>query len=866
MLLAPKLTSIEGVDIYGDDTLFYKFYPIAQAPSVRLDANKQPVFLLTKYAFSEDDRAHNPNLPAGGGYLNFDVQFDVAPDALERVRAQLQDTVNSQWSQYKSGSAQDQARQGVAGTTAAPKVEFGSPTWKNGKVSLDAPQAKELVSSRISQGVPSLLDGNIAVFSMDLTADGATFMQDVLLNPGGGGGSDLTTLQVAYDLEFEARIPPAGIYITADSKKIYDYVHDVLQTQNNIFCPPYDLEHAETHLESAITIQIDSGSSENDAKVIDALRQYALDIVKQLVLQNFFTNTPPDGTGPGGGTGDGTQPPDVTQHPVDGAQSVRYLKKVYDEMSMHIELHLEQSSVVNWPIHPQGTMETFFQGMSADQLKRFVRVISSLEDDIYKNLGLFVTVFADYEDKVMNAIEVDVRYAGSDSNGQHVEKNQTLNFTSRDAQTWSPALIGSQRDYDYRYRVAFQDVGFGPYSSWTTNNSQKLDIAVVDPGRVSVDVQAGNIDFTELVHQVQVTLAYEDADANVKREEYTVVLSASNLSSHYGRLIYAFPNKPVQYRTSFILQSGDVQADEQWHTLSGSQLLVNQSFDNTLKIVLLPVGDGWDDVVQVIVDVRYTDSANNYVVNDSFPLRAMTEYKTWKVLLKNKDKRDYEYQLTASLKNRFFQTDWKSANTKTLLVEVDALPRLKVEVMADLLDFTSSPLTEITLQYNAVGVNHADTLVFKDKMPQYWIVNVPANAPVDYTYQVTHNPVGQAPLVLATVHVVDHTVVVLPAYIAPKAGHISIPILPQLLDFSATPIVEVDLTYDDDANNLHLVGSFTLTTKDTVKWEIDVKDVNSKTFGYTITYFTADSQPHGMPKKYQDAPRIILPKYQPVTV
>jgi len=50
------------------------------------------------------------------------------------------------------------------------------------------------VSARVAEGAPSLLVGNIAVFSMDLTAPGATFMEKVLVNPDGSGGTDLTTL------------------------------------------------------------------------------------------------------------------------------------------------------------------------------------------------------------------------------------------------------------------------------------------------------------------------------------------------------------------------------------------------------------------------------------------------------------------------------------------------------------------------------------------------------------------------------------------------------------------------------------------------------------------------------------------------
>ena len=37
-----------------------------------------------------------------------------------------------------------------------------------------------------------------------------------------GLGTDLVPLQVAYGLKFWARLPPAGIHIRADSRKVHD--------------------------------------------------------------------------------------------------------------------------------------------------------------------------------------------------------------------------------------------------------------------------------------------------------------------------------------------------------------------------------------------------------------------------------------------------------------------------------------------------------------------------------------------------------------------------------------------------------------------------------------------------------------------
>src|SRR6266849_5725649 len=224
MLTVPSVaTTADGVTVYADDNRFDLYYLLPAAPSVRRDKNGNPIFLLVKYALSDQDRQAHPNLPTGGGYLSFDVEFIVPADQLQRARQRLQPLVDAEWNRLKSGTPAEQARPGVAGTASPPSVQFASPTWTQGKVAMDAPQSAQLVSSRVAEGTPSLLAGNVAVFNLDLTPDGATFFQSTLLTPSGSGASDLTPIQVSYNLNFWARLPPVGIHITADSSKVYEY-------------------------------------------------------------------------------------------------------------------------------------------------------------------------------------------------------------------------------------------------------------------------------------------------------------------------------------------------------------------------------------------------------------------------------------------------------------------------------------------------------------------------------------------------------------------------------------------------------------------------------------------------------------------
>ncbi len=857
MLKAPAYSEINGITLYPDDLLFYKFYAISQFPSIRLDPNGHPVFLLVKYAFGDEDRLTNPNLPAGGGYMNFDLQFEVPAAQLEQVRAKLQPEVDAEWQRLKSGSAADQARSGVAGSTAAPKVEFGEPTWTGGQVTMDAPQTSSLISARVAAGAPSLLAGNIAVFDMDLTSEGATFMEGVLLNPG-GNGSDLTPIQVAYDLKFWARLPPVSIHVVADSKQIYQRIRQIMEGRGIDNCTTYDFQHTDTTTETAsitgmIDVQIDTGSGTIKPDEVESLRKFALTLVQQMIQSSFFTNKPP-------AAGSGTPGNDPTPTIQPGDDPKKYLKQQFDDATMHIELHLDQSSVVEWEVHPQATLETFFAGMTPAELHNYVRRID-LEDDFFKHLGLTMRAFTDYSDPNLAAVELDLHYEGRDENGVQQQKDATFTFTTPEPQSWNPSLIGSTRDYQSRYRAIFKNHDAGSFSEWAPQSSSALNVALPAPGRVTVDVLAGDIDWNNLVDRVQVTLAYEDASRHIAREEAVVLLGATALQGHYERLIYDVWRNPVEYKVRFDLKSGEVLDDGMWQPTVNRQIVINQPFVSVLRVSLLPAGDGWDTVVQAIVDLRYSDPANKYVVPDSLSLHSQSEFKQWTVVLKDKTKRDFSYKVTTSFKDGRLETqDWQPSSAETLPIIAKLHAMLKVQVIPTNLDFSTAPITSVTFHYKAAGVDTSETLVFHDKAPQTWMVATPDGAPHDYTYQVTHHPADGDPVVMTEVHEHDTAVILMP-YRPPKAGKLSVDVMAVLVDFGEDPLVTVDLRYDDDANQVHEVGSLAFTDKKTQSWLIDVKDVNHKQYGYQITYHPVnDLAAHSTPLQFQEIPRIIIPK------
>lgn len=861
MLKVPAFRTVDGVTVYADDTLWYRFYPVADQPRVRLDADGQPVFLLVKYALSDEELARNPTLPRGGGYLNVDVVFELDDAQREAVRANLQAWVDTEFARRQAGSAEEKAS--VQGMTAPPPVDFGTPTYTAGTVAMDAPQTSVLVSKRVASGAPSLLADNVSVFSMDLTSEGATFMERTLTGGGGAAGaSDLTPIQVRYDLSFWARLPPVRIHVKADSQRMYEQVRKIMDGSGVDHCTTYDFQHSDIDTASAevaglITVQIDTGSGSLDDAVIAELRRYALEVMQQLVESNFFTDDPGEAHRP-------TGPGDVPDEALSGRRdkTKKYLRKQQDSVHMKLELSLEQNSVVSWPIHPQGTLQTFFRGMSAAQISNFVRVVQ-LDDPVFQSLNLTARVFAPFDATGLEAVEVEVRYAGRDASGDRQEKLKTFTFTGNQPQKWEPKLIGDERSYEHRHRFKFAGRPFGSFTRWETSSRSDLNISVAAPGRVFVEVRAGDVDFENQVRQVQVLLAYEDPAAGVPRQEQTVLLEKTSTSGVYDRQIFEPRARPVLYRQRFRMQSGEVVEDPDWQELSGSQLIVNQPARGLLRVRLLPAGDGWDGVAQVIVDLRYEDAANGLRREESLVLKTSQEFRTWEVALRDQNRRVFEYRVHASFKDgRFQQGQWQShTGEETLPIVVHAPPRHQIQIIPDRLDLATAPLTEVSLTHLPTG--RQETFVFRAKQPVVWNVDVPAGTPVRYRVGVTHFPATGDPVVLPPFEEED-PVLVLPPYQPPRPGTLKVQLVGSLIDFAQTPLVTVDLRYQDEVRGIDLSHAVAFSDRTTLDWTVEVGDLSRRFYSYQITYFVApDQTPHTQPQVHTDKPLLVIPRWQP---
>lgn len=703
---------------YRDDTLFYKFYPLPEVPRIRKNRKGRPVFLLTKYAFSDQDREADPDLPTGGGYLNLDVVFALTPEQEAEVRQRLQQLVEDEWNRRRGIDATDEDYR-----YTGPEVELAAPQWMDGAVKFHVVNDPNLVKGKLSEGKPSMFGANNAIFNATLTPAGATYFQRTLVNPD-GGGIDLTPVQVEYELSFMRRLPPARILIYGSVREIYHAVSELVHDYEDNFWSEDDFSTNESYSEyldrsEAVTIRIDTGEYAADSDEIEELRNFAMGQLTKWLQESIFDRV----------TQFDPTYPDVAD--VYSKESDVYrLKKIDQVASSRLYINITQTGLVEHTIHPQATLESFFSGMTPEQIAQHVREVD-LEDDFFKTLSLNVKAFADYSE--VTYVKVDIDYAGE-------IKSFTFNNDDDAPGSWDPRLRDGNREYRYRYEVAFKSNPNATLSTgWQTEKTRELNINVGRPGQLALDVLAGQVDWENLIEQVQVTVSYEDRRNDIDKESTTLILKKDGPSAGYNRWLYKPQEEPVRWQAKYFLKSGQEMESDRM-TTTDRQIVINDTFVDILQVVVVPAGQV-EAVNQAIVDLRYQDSSG-YRATKTFSISRPDFFAVWKVPLISPNQRGWEWRRIALYKDGTHdESGWEQMDgSQTLAVSWESPPYLNVSVNPVLVKFDRAPVVEVTLTYKGRVVEGESpaTFLFEEKKKQTWTLRVEDDSITDYDWEVTY--------------------------------------------------------------------------------------------------------------------------------
>lgn len=884
----------DDVVVHQDDVQFWKFYIIPGRATVRKNEKGDPVFMMVKYRNPDQARERDPSLALGGGYLAFDAELMVEAGRREAIVTDLQKFVGEEWKrrqvawatggkERKIGFTADivdaigpaWASQGHEGGPRAtgqqnttmsmllpnpgveappmqePSVIIAQPMWTAGDVELVMPQASNLVLTSRTKGPASLVGNNTAVFAVDLTSDGATFFEQVLVDPDGSGGSDFAALQVVYNLTCLVKLPPAKALIQADTARIYHAMQELTHEHTNCSDDYFTSEKMMTMaVESQmITVTIDAGGI-TDEDILRDLQRDALETAREWLTEAMAEPDP--------------EPLEewANEDIMESSSEIYRLKQVTSVDMKSFSQTVTINATKEHTVHPQGMIQTFFSDVSKSDMGKFVRLVD-LDDPFFTTLALEARAFARWAEDEIDFVEVQIEYGrGAD------QRNKHFTFTAANAataQTWDPFLINDKREYSFRWRANFKgrEAKERDWSRWVKDTRRHLNISVETPGVLNVTVLGAGLNYEDVVELAMVTLRYGDRSNDIDTEEHSILLTAGRLEGNWTRKLYAPWEKPIDYQVQYLLKNGTITPSDRevrWQSTSGPtrNLVIPPPPVATLDVHLVPSGR-WDNVVQSVVTVAYDGGGKPDFQSDrTFRLEKLAEFKSFTAIMPSPSAaRTYTYKVLTTFKHGGVEEE---TGTRTgdgpLQIRVVDDSFLEIMIEPGAVDFDATPLVKVSLKYHDPKFEpplQTEAFTFKKGAKnEIWRVPKREDGPYQFTWQATYVPAqGDEFIERDAVTTID-PMVLLPRVIPPRVGAE----VHSMANYTETPVIMVDLSYGEDFETL----VFDASSPKSQSWFLWVDEDAPRDYEVTFTYHFATGETHVVGPTTLNKPRILLPR------
>ena len=705
MLQIDKVQLIEGVTVYGDDGSFNTFYLLPQQPRYRRDENGNPVFKFIKYRFPVD----REDGKKGGGFIIFDAEFVVSEEKVPKIKEVLQSQVRQEANRLN--------------ISPVPDVKLGTINYTEGETILNILNENEdLVEKVFNPGVPSLYGNNITAMSAELTPEGATLCEQALQGKGG-------LVQVVYKLKFWAKLPPMKVNAWFNSFQFYSF----FQTIDVEWRVWREDDYRETVREQMIGsesmgVAIDSGGI-TDEKLKSEVRDWAFRTLEGRVENMMIKQL--------------TQVPDDQRDLPDGIENVT--RDISKTSISSFNLNYEENATEEWDVNPQGTLPNITNLRDKDgnplKWKSFATEVD-LDDPFFRQLRVDTYVNADFENLPIHSVEVKLLYNGRPmANLEEGPEGEVVLRKPEDVGHFATFVENDNWKYTYSYQVNYEGTSQAFQSEEIETDEGTLTVGVDDVGILSVEVSAGDLNWNE-VESAQVKLTYEDPGEGVSPLEDQFVLNEDNLTHEFQRVIFKPFRKPYKYRVKYFMKNGrEFETDEREGR--AHNLFINDPFAGTKTIKVLAAGDLQNTINNVFVDLKYRDEQNDYTQKHSVALNASTPFVDWVFPVISETLGEATYSGNVMLKDGTVRPiEQTIAEANTIIVPKPPVDHLKVDVVTDLLDFSTVKLVRLSVSYedetNFASKRRDFIFSANNGVSQAWEIPIFDPAKDSYSWEATY--------------------------------------------------------------------------------------------------------------------------------
>lgn len=700
-----RVAGVDDVIAYGDNESPFIFYLVSSTPRIRIGPDGSPVFQFLKYR-EPVPRDGGKN---GGGFLICDVEFSVPTDTLKKATEALQEQVNAQFPRMNP----------------KPVVQIREITFTKGSTSVQlfdsggSGGAGALVEKVQNPGAPSLYGDLITPITVEFSAEGATLAEQALQSKG-------PALQVVYSLTAPVALPKMTVTVWFHADKFMSYCQKV-DIDKGMYSPNSYKESVRQMFVSSESGGVDiHADGVVDPKVRSKLEDWGFqtldDAVKRMVLGDI---------------------PDVSSDD----------RKVPDGID-HLERNIALSKIANFSrtltegmtievdMGPRGSLPgiSTLTGKDGKPLKwsDFAKTVD-LNDPFFQQININVRANADFNALPLFSIDGQIAY---DQGSTHA--SQAFSLTSpNDVVKFASFTENNKRTYSYNYTVNYKGQT-RTFQSGTllSKGDEPLTIDVGDTGVLQANVQAGDINFDEVV-QALVTLHYEDSSNNVDPLEWELTLDKDHKTQSVQKVIFATRNAPFKYKVKYDMKDGKTYLVD-WKPNPAAQIYVGSPFGGRKSIHVRSFGDLQNDISTIFLDLKYVDSDNNYSQSNSVALSKSSPFMDWNIPVIDDSKGTVTYSGSIQFQDGQVQNiPDTTAEKDTILVgrAKDDTEFLSVNIAPDLLDFTKLKLVKVSLHYTDAGNNvdsTKDYLLKANSSAPTWTLRLQDKTKRSYQYTVTY--------------------------------------------------------------------------------------------------------------------------------
>ena len=749
MLFLDTSFELEGVTLFRDYNSPNRYYYMPRSPHLTVEGG-QPLFQLLIY---RRDITDNPDFKEGdrpgGGFLTMTVDIGVPKSVLDEIKGQLSSSGGDAELvpvPFENGSVRISAL-GFSSGAAAGAPDAGGPHF---------------VENILGAAKPSLYGNNSAVFSIELSHEGALLMRSSLSNPGA------TQVAVIYDLDYRGLLPAYQAKITIEFKQSYDYLRTRLAVNTLWLKTDVDAEMEVLRKEGHIKIESVDYQESDPAKMAEHASKLEA-LAKELATWAFFKpglqpgkvlaedrgtlpvitplpdsslqsqvtapilaagtgqGSPGDTTGPrvpatsantstnrvGGGnapaaTSGGTTTPAVSgDSAVDawnkaGRPQVSFLMRSLSQSEQQtITYDLNQVGATKRTAAPQGSIA---QLPGAANLPGRIKEVD-LNDAFFERIRGSVTTTADLAAAGVTSMVVKLQYGVRDDGSAPKDMKEFIIAKTGDTGTYD-FFMDRKKSVTLEYQVVVSwKAGFAigvtdtqSMSPWISTTTRNLDI---DPRVVGAIFPVTlNVGAVDpnVVTQVKSVVRYADATSNTQGER-TVLLSQTNPQA----VVPIRPRDPQKrafsVRTSFFYGAVEEVVEQQGE--GESLVVINPPTTRAVPVSVTAV-DPLGHYTKIVVELSYTPDGGAEQ-SKTIELAGAGTTGTWTFLRPSDTATPlYRYRVTRFGKDGTTTVDdWQQTKERALIVgdRFDRIFDIEVHILVPDLSAAGFQGVTLTLDY-----------------------------------------------------------------------------------------------------------------------------------------------------------------------